>query len=204
LTSASLDGWRAMRDAAAEASFFQVYGNLHAYCFGQEPAGAARTLPSAESGLVEDVLARVDQGGYPEALARVAFLMANDDEPLPLARVRLARDLLEDYRELLPELPPAEVRRIGGAQEVIARHQPDRAVQTLPDLLSRPQDRRRLLTLLERVLADKRVQTIRPTAKQKEMLARIRAVLAPAELAELPKARARRTTAARKTAAAKN
>jgi hypothetical protein len=65
-------------------------------------------------------------------------------------------------------------------------------------LLSESQDRQHLLTLLERVLADKRVQTIRPTAAQKEMLARIRAVLEPAA----PKAvRARRATAARKAVA---
>jgi pimeloyl-ACP methyl ester carboxylesterase len=199
LASGSLDGWRAMRDAVAEAGFFQFYGSLHAYSLGREPAGAAQAVPAADSGLVEDALARIGEGGYAEALARVAFLMAHDDEPLPLSRVRLARELLEDYRELLPELPPAEVRRIGGAQEVIARHQPDKAVETLPALLSGPEDRQRLLTLLERVLADKRVQSIRPTAAQKAMLARIRAVL---EQAAPRNGRARRTTAARKAVAA--
>jgi hypothetical protein len=100
---------------------------------------APRTRAPVDSALIEDVLARIGQGGYAEALARVAFLMAHDDEPLPLSRVRLARDLLEDYRELLPELSPAEVRRIGGAQEVIARHEPDKAVETLPALLSGPE-----------------------------------------------------------------
>jgi pimeloyl-ACP methyl ester carboxylesterase len=206
LTSASLDGWRAMRDAVAEASFFQVYGNLQTVSLGPTSAGAPSALTSAGSALIDDVLARIDQGGYPEALARVAFLMANDDEPLPLARVRLARDLLEDYRELLPELPPAEVRRIGGAQEVIARHEPEQAILTLPALLSDPQDRQRLLTLLERVLADKRVQSIRPTAAQQAMLASIRAVLeqtAPSKPRKPPKPRTRRATPARKTASAK-
>jgi hypothetical protein len=202
LTSASLDSWRAMRDAVAEASFFLCYGNLQAHSLEKdEPVDAARALPSAGYELVEDVLARMDQGGYPEALARVAYLMAPDKEPLPLARVRLASDLLEDYRELLPELSPAEVRRIGGAQEVIARHQPDKAVETLPALLSGPQDRQRLLTLLDRVLADKRVQTIRPSAAQKAMLARIHAVLKPAAP---QKVRARRATATRKAVAATN
>jgi hypothetical protein len=206
LTSASLDGWRAMRDAVAEASFFQVYGNLQTVSLGPTSAGAPSALTSAGSALIDDVLARIDQGGYPEALARVAFLMANDDEPLPLARVRLARDLMEDYRELLPDLPPAEVRRIGGAQEVIARHEPEQAILTLPALLSDPQDRQRLLTLLERVLADKRVQSIRPTAAQQAMLASIRAVLeqtAPSKPRKPPKPRTRRATPARKTASAK-
>ena len=155
-------------------------------------------MPSADCGLVEEALARISQGGYAEALARVAFLMAHDDQPLPLSRLRLARELLEDYRELLPELPPAEVRRIGGAQEVIARREPDKAVETLPALLSKPEDRERLLTLLEHVLADKRMQSIRPTVAQKAMLARIRAVLWPAAA---KKGRARRSTAAREAVA---
>ena len=36
LTSASLDCYRALRDAAAEAAFFQIYGNLFALYLGDE------------------------------------------------------------------------------------------------------------------------------------------------------------------------
>ena len=42
-------------------------------------------------------------------------------------------------------------------------------------LLAERKDRDRLLTLLERVLADKRVQRIQPSPEQTAMLARIRA-----------------------------
>ena len=132
----------------------------------------ARQLP-----FVREALAAIDKGGYPEALARVAFLMAHRDEPLPLARVQLASDLLQDYRDLLPDLPRDEARRMGGEQEIIARYEPEKAIETLPTLLAQRKDRDRLLTLLERVLADKRVQHIRPTPSQVAMLARIRQVL---------------------------
>jgi len=44
-------------------------------------------------------------------------------------------------------------------------------------LLAERKDRDRLLTLLERVLADKRVQRIQPSPEQTEMLTRIRRVL---------------------------
>jgi hypothetical protein len=91
--------------------------------------------------------------------------------------VPLAHELIEEYRDLLPDLPPDEVRRIGGRQEIIARYEPERAVETLSALLARPKDRDRLATLLERVLADERVLRTRPTAKQTAMLARIRDVL---------------------------
>jgi hypothetical protein len=104
--------------------------------------------------------------------------------------VQLAHELLQDYRELLPELPPDQVRRIGGEQEIIVRYELDRAVETLPALLFEPGDRQRLLALLERVLADKRVQRIQPSPAQAAMLARIRAVLAaPAARKKLAAAR---------------
>jgi hypothetical protein len=77
----------------------------------------------------------------------------------------------------LPDLPRDQVRRIGGGQEIIARYAPDKAIETLPVLLAKRKDRDRLLTLLERVLRDKRVQRIQPSPEQIAMLARIRRVL---------------------------
>ena len=77
--------------------------------------------------------------------------------------MQLAQDLLDDYRDLLPDLPLDEARRIGGEQEIIARYEPEMAVETLPVLLAKRKDRDRLLTLLERVLADERVQRIQPS-----------------------------------------
>jgi pimeloyl-ACP methyl ester carboxylesterase len=179
ITSACLDFGRAVRDTAAEANFFQVYGNLFAFYLGdgRDPETAAPAVDARELPFVKSALASIDKGGYPEALARVGFLMAHRDEPLPLARVQLASDLLEDYRDLLPDLPRDEARRIGGEQEIIARYEPEMAVETLPVLLAKRKDRDRLLTLLERVLADKRVQRIEPSTEQVAMLARIRRLL---------------------------
>ncbi|MET1082500.1 MAG: DUF3141 domain-containing protein [Burkholderiales bacterium] len=177
--SASLDCYRALRDAVGEATFFEIYGNLFAFYLddAREPEAAPRPVNPRELPFVKQALAAIDHGGYAEALARVAFLMAHKDEPLPLSRLHLARELIEDYRPLLPELAPDEARRIGGEQEIIARYEPDKAVETLPVLLSKRKDRDRLLTLLERVLADKRVQRIQPSPEQTAMLTRIRRVL---------------------------
>jgi pimeloyl-ACP methyl ester carboxylesterase len=179
ITSACLDLGRALRDTAAEATFFQVYGNIFAAYLGEERAAGTEAQPAdpRELPFVKEALASIDQGGYAEALARVAFLMAHKDEPLPLSRVQLAQELLDDYRDLLPSLPLDEARRIGGEQEIIARYEPEMAVETLPVLLAKRKDRDRLLTLLERVLADKRVQRIQPSPEQTAMLTRIRRVL---------------------------
>jgi pimeloyl-ACP methyl ester carboxylesterase len=181
LMNAALDGYRDLRDAFCEATFFQIYGNLFAFYFDEAGGPEMQARPAVdprELPLVRETLASIDKGGYPEALARVAVLLAERDEPLPLSRVHLAHDLLEDYHELLPDLPPDQVRQIGGEQEIIVRYEPDRAVETLPALLPKPEDRQRLLRLLDRVLADERVQRIRPSSEQVAMLARVRAVLA--------------------------
>jgi hypothetical protein len=179
LTSASLDCYRALRDAVSEAAFFQVYGNLFAFYLGNRRDAEAQ-IPSVdprELPFVRKALASVDKGGYAEALARVAFLLAHKDEPLPLSRLELAQELIEDYHEFLPQLAPDQARRIEGEQEIIARYEPEKAVKTLPLLLAGRKDRDRLLTLLERVLADKRVQRVQPSREQTAMLARIRRVL---------------------------
>jgi pimeloyl-ACP methyl ester carboxylesterase len=179
LASASLDYQRDLRDALAESTFFQIYGNLFTFYLGDERDGEADTprMDPREIPFVRKALASIDKGGYAEAVARVAFLLAHKDEPLPLSRLQLAHDLIKEYRDLLPELQPDEARRIEGEQEIIARYEPDKAIETLPALLTAPADRGRLLSLLERVLADKRVQRIQPSAEQKAMLVRIRGVL---------------------------
>jgi hypothetical protein len=184
LVSASLDCHRGLRDAVGEASFFQIYGNLSAFYFGAEREAAKEqsAVPPRELSFVKKALASIDKGGYPEALARVGFLMAHEDGPLPLSRLELAHELLDDYRDMLPELPLDQVRRIAGEQEIIARYEPERALETLPLLLSERKERDHLLTLLDRVLADPRVQRIEPTAQQRAMLAKIRRLLGPVRL----------------------
>ncbi len=179
MTSASLDCYRALRDAVSEATFFQIYGNLDAFYLAdkRDDKTPAQPINPRELPFVEEALGSIDKGGYAEALARVAYLMAHEDVPLPLSRLHLAKELIEDYRDLLPKLPLEEMRRIGGEQEIIARCERQKAIETLPVLLSERKDRERLLTLLDRVLADKRVQRIKPSVEQAATLARIRSVL---------------------------
>ena len=56
-----------------------------------DPETVAPAVDPRELPFVKEALASIDKGGYPEALARVGFLMAHQDEPLPLARVQLAQ-----------------------------------------------------------------------------------------------------------------
>ena len=179
--SASLDYYRAIRDAISEAMFFQTYGNM--FCFyladKYEAEERAAEIPTdlRELPFVKDALASVAEGGYAEAFARVDYLIRPKGS-LPLSRLMLRQELAKDYSDLVPSLPLDQARRIRGEQEIIARYEPEKAIETLPELLREPADRERLLTLLDRLLADRRVlEEIKPTAEQLGMVERIRSVL---------------------------
>ncbi|TDG08300.1 DUF3141 domain-containing protein [Paraburkholderia guartelaensis] len=179
MISASLDFYRAMRDAMTESAFFSFYGNMYAVELGE----AAQARPAAAAGdhrdlpYVRDALASMTEGGYTEALARAACLLARRGEPLPLARLALRHELAKDYAAYLPQLPGDQWRRVRGEQEIIVRYEPEQALATLPHLLEDPKDRQKLLELAEKLLADKRVQEAGPTAAQLSMLDKIRSSL---------------------------
>src|SRR5687768_3837245 len=193
LVSASLDHYRALRDAISEAAFFSTYGNMFSLPLAQRHEAEERAAPGAaesrESPYVKEALESIREGGYTEAFARVAFLLARKDESLPLSRVVMRQDLAKDYADLLPSLSAENWRRIRGEQEIIARYEPEQAIDALADLLAERADRERLFTLLDRLLADKRVQQTKPTAGQMAMLDRVRGVL-KVEKARRPRANA--------------
>jgi hypothetical protein len=165
----------------SEAKFFTTFGNMYSLYLADkheadERAAATSTDPR-ELPFVKEALASIREGGYTEAFARVAYLLARKDDTLPLSRVVMRQDLAKDYADLIPTLPLDQWRRVRGEQEIIARYEPEQSINTLPELLGHPADRERLLMLMERVLADKRVQADKPSAEQMAMLERIREVL---------------------------
>lgn len=178
LTSATLEYVRGVRDALSEAQFFSLYGNLFSIYLadGAEAPGerADAVQDPRQLPVVKEALASIDHGGYAEATARAAYLLARKGEPLPLERLELRKELLTDYKHLLAKMPLDEARRVRGEQELIVRFEPDRAIATLPQLLPERSDRERFLSLLDRLLADQRVQKVKPLPEQVAMLERIR------------------------------
>jgi pimeloyl-ACP methyl ester carboxylesterase len=180
ILSATLDLYRGVRDALTEAAFFSVYANAYTlYLADRQRRAQPAPAEPRELPFVKEALASVAEGGYPEAVARIGYLLMRHDEPLPLARLQTTDELARDYAALLPKVAPDQFRRIRGEQEIIARYEPEQAVASLPQLLSDPADRTRLLTLLDKLIADERVQAVKPSAHQLEMLGRIRGVLNP-------------------------
>ena len=175
--SALLEYYRAVRDATSEALFFQTYGNAFSLYIAdkQEAEMAASSASPEERALpfVQEALASMTEGGYPEALARVACLLARKGEPLLLSRLQLKQELMSDYGDLLPKMPPDQWRRIRGEQEIIVRYEPELALRTLPQLLSNPKDRERLLTLTRKLLLDERMRRSKPSTEQVVMVENI-------------------------------
>jgi pimeloyl-ACP methyl ester carboxylesterase len=171
--SAALDFYRALRDAASEAMFFQTFGTMFALTMEDDleaAADARRERLAAGRELVQQALADMTSGGYPAAVARIGALLARRGEPLPLQKLQMREAMLDDYDDVRPDVTPEDWQRVRGAQELIVRHAPDEALATLPRLLTTPADRRRLVTLMARLMADPRLAEFRPTAAQRAMV----------------------------------
>lgn len=176
---ASMDCWRDLRDAGTEALFFSIYANLFSmYLADKQEEARAVTVDPRDLPDVRLALSSIGLGGYVDALARIAFLLTRKDEPLPLSRLELRRELADRYAEYLPDIDPHEWRTIRGRQEIIVRSDPEQALQTLPALLDVPADRRRVLALLDKLARDPQLLGARPTVAQKKSFERIRSLLA--------------------------
>jgi hypothetical protein len=151
-----------------------------------EPMAASdmRALP-----FVQEALGSIAEGGYVEAFARLASLRAaHQDDLLPLAELVKRKELAPSYAEYLPDVPRDQWRRIRGEQEIIARYAPEQAIATLPALLRDRADRDRLLALVDKLMADPRVQE-HPTEAQLAMVERLRDLLDDAAHPPVRKAR---------------
>jgi len=181
IVSASLDYYRAMRDATSEATFFQTYGNMFGLFMADRHAADAKVqaqrVDPRELPFVKEALASIETGGYPEALTRVGALLASDDVQIPLAQIELKRDLAKQYAELLPDMAPDQWRRTRGEQDIIVRYARERAIETLPKLLDERADRERFLTLLEKLAADPRLLGRTVSAHDRGVIEAVRKVL---------------------------
>jgi hypothetical protein len=173
VVTAGLDLYRDLRDATMEALFFQLYGPAVALGVGADSAQETppavpdpRTLP-----LVQDALAAIGTGGYPEAVALIGALLGRKAGRIPLGRLELVERFVRGD-EVLSRLPAEAARRIKAEQAVVAELEPERGLQSLPKLLTDPADRRRALAALDEAAA-----AVEPTPEQRAVLDRVRAVL---------------------------
>ena len=166
--TAGLDLYRDLRDATMEALFFAIYGPAAVLGMGEGPGGEARSpVNPRELPLVQDALAAIGTGGYPEAMALIGALIARGVGRIPLARLELVDRFIQSD-EVLSRLGADAIRRIKAELE------PERGLLSLRGLLADPEDRQRALAVL-----DKAVAVVELTPEQGAMLDRARRVLTP-------------------------
>ena len=155
VVSASLDLWRDLRDAASEAAFFQIYGNMMSLQMADQRAAIRRQTrfdPRAVPA-VRQVLDDLDRGGLPEAIVRAGLLVAKaGGGKRRLAQMEGVRLLLEPTG-VLEDVSEDDFRRVLHDETIIVEFEPLEAKRTLPRLVASAADRRKLLGLLD-ALAD--------------------------------------------------
>jgi pimeloyl-ACP methyl ester carboxylesterase len=159
--SASLDLYRDLRDAAREAAFFEVYGNMLSLQMADQRAVIRkqtrfdpRALPA-----VRQVLDDIDEGGLPEAIIRTGILVAKAGG----GKRRLAQ--MEHTRELLA--PTGVLRHIGEdqfrqllhEQALVVEFEPVQAKRSLPKLMRNAPDREKLNRVFDSLEEDSGLDT---------------------------------------------
>ncbi|MGD9656270.1 MAG: DUF3141 domain-containing protein [Methylocystis sp.] len=138
----ALDFMRDVRDAAYEATFLSVYGSPlmtwvgvpNAFERTRKDPKELRWLPE-----VQAILMSIDRGGFAEAVIRMLILLAESRGSVRRDRLQRSAHVLtsdEPFVSLGAEGRAALIRE----QSIIAEFEPDRAVETLPQLL--PERRR--------------------------------------------------------------
>ena len=179
MTSASLDLYRDLRDAAVETTFFRTYTGAALASQTPEKAPAAPVVPRAAPAVAQ-ALSKIEEGGRTKAVVRIALLiMEAGKEQRRLSSMKRIRDLVGDDIGLV-DMPGDVAQEIVREQSYIVEFEPARALAALPRLLPKPEDRRFALGLLDKVEGK-----IEATVEQTEMLAKIRNLLDGGKLVPL-------------------
>ncbi|HEY1326286.1 MAG TPA: DUF3141 domain-containing protein [Casimicrobiaceae bacterium] len=194
--SAALDLYRDLRDAAAEAAFYQVYGNMLSLSMADERAEIhrrtrfdPRSLPA-----VRHVLDSLEEGGRREGLVRMAMLILRAGRgKLSLSYMQRVRDVV--VKEIdIESMSEDERRRLLQEETIIVEFEPARAKRSLPKLLRTAADRRIARTMLDKIEARFNLDE-----RQRELVSELRALLpaigAPALPNATKRARGRRIAA---------
>ena len=174
LIAAQLDLYRDLRDAAAEAAFFHVYGNLLSLQMADEREEMRRkgkfdprTIPA-----VREVLDTLDEGSAVEGLARIAMLIGKAGSGhRRLSQMRTTREILSPDGQIA-HLSEDERRRLLQEETIVVEFEPERAKRSLPNLLRSATERRRAHALLDWTEAQPGLEE-----RQRRLAAELRALL---------------------------
>jgi hypothetical protein len=177
MTSASLDLYRALRDAAVENAFFRAYGPAGIGMATEDTDVAAEEpIDARDTPRVKEALSHIEDGDQTKAIVRAALLlMKAGTGRRRLSAMKRARELVGKDIGLL-DMSAEAAREIIREQSYIVDFEPVKALMALPKLLRTSADRRRLLDLLDRLEGQ-----IEANDKQVTLLGEIRRLLSDDE-----------------------
>ncbi|CAG0976883.1 Poly(3-hydroxyalkanoate) polymerase subunit PhaC [Burkholderiales bacterium] len=177
VVSASLDLYRDLRDAASEAAFFQIYGNMMSLQMADQRAAIRRQTRFDPRSLpaVRQVLDDLDRGGLPEAIVRAGLLVAKaGGGKRRLAQMEGVRALLAPTG-VLEGVSEDDFRRVLHDEAIVVEFEPAQAKRALPRLVRSTADRRKLHRMLDALADDPHLDK-----RQHELVGELRK-LAPAD-----------------------
>jgi pimeloyl-ACP methyl ester carboxylesterase len=169
--SAALDLYRDLRDAASEAAFFEVYGNMLSLSMAEERAAIRRRTPFDARALpaVRQVLDEIEQGGLADAIIRTGILVVKaGGGKRRLAQMEYTRALLAPTG-VLRHIDEDQLRRLLHEETLVVEFEPQRAKTSLPKLVKSAEDRQKLNRVFDSLEA-----AVELDARQRTLLAELR------------------------------
>ncbi len=161
----SIDLWRDMRDMMVEQSFFGLWsspwarllGDSHNFERTRKDPKMLRYLPE-----VEQVLAQVDRGGYPEAVVRILMMLVETHGSVRRDRLEIADRILSEA-EPFRTMGTIKVAKLLHEQSLISEFDFEAGLASLPHLLKDPADRRRALATMHQIVGP--LETMEPAVE---------------------------------------
>jgi pimeloyl-ACP methyl ester carboxylesterase len=154
-TESAMERRRAWQELGIELAFFSLWANPLAVLYGKPRDPQPATMPEeslAHAPEVTSALAHIESGGYGEAVIRMLVLAAATRES-GVRRSRLERSFsVLTTRQPFASMDTEARARLVHEQSLIARFAPERALETLPGLLTRKSDRTRALKTVAMVI----------------------------------------------------
>jgi len=157
---AALDRWRDARDAAAERLFFAIYESPAVRALaGLAAPHADENKPRARDDALEALLrektavirARIDKGGFPEAVMRILLAGTTAQHMVDARGARIAGESRRQH-PLLSRLTHQEIRALAREQAFLLNVEGDRALEALPALLPSMEERREAMAFVHGVV----------------------------------------------------
>jgi pimeloyl-ACP methyl ester carboxylesterase/tellurite resistance protein len=182
LIEQTLKFWSDVGAAAKELMFFSLYANpflmrMNEGYATETDAKLGETLRELPE--VEAALAKIEKGGFAEAVVRMLILMARSRGAVRQSRLERSNLILrstEPFKSLGDEHRSAIIHE----QTLIIDFEPEKAIAVLPEMLPTMDERRRAIALVEEIAGDP-LEMAEATAR---LLARLRETLQTQALVE--------------------